>query len=203
VAQHRASFALITADSSTGTDSASHSRVSLGCARSHSELSHEFESVPIRGAYDHGGCLAYNSPIPQIHIKPALAIVLALALFFIGAVAHAKWITWNAAERPPVSLSDALVVATDTLKKEGKNFYCIQATLGRRITAADWELLFGAPDGSQLWVNVGADRSIELAKLALSTNRLSLGEAESTGSGTWSTLVLRRIHEAVRNPCSP
>lgn len=97
-------------------------------------------------------------------MKSAVIVVVALALFCIGTVAHAKWMTWNPAGKPPVSLSDALVVAADSLKKQEKEFYCIQATLGRRITAADWELLFGAADGSKIWVSVGADRSTEISK---------------------------------------
>jgi len=62
------------------------------------------------------------------------------------------------------ALKDALDIASASIKERDKDYYCIQAMLGQRITAADWELHFAATDGSQLWVNVGSDRSVVTSK---------------------------------------
>ena len=95
-------------------------------------------------------------------MKSAATILACIAALVLGTASHAKWINWKLTTKPPLALEEALDIASASLK--GKDYYCIGATLGRRVTAADWELHFAATDGYQLWVNVGADRSVVASK---------------------------------------
>ena len=90
-----------------------------------------------------------------------LCLILGIAL---GGVAAARYIQWKPAEKPPVLLPDALVLADAELTKKGGEYHCISATLAKTFTGGDWELRYSTAKGKSMWVSVGSDKSVRTSE---------------------------------------
>ena len=94
-------------------------------------------------------------------MKRFLTIV---SVFVLAAVAYASTAIWQSNKKPPVSLTEAVKLAADTLNKDGGDFYCLGADVMSGQTACDWYLNFGSTNGAKRWVEVGSDKSITVRK---------------------------------------
>ena len=92
------------------------------------------------------------------------AVVLSgVLLLCFGGAAFARYIKWKPEEKPPVSLSEALLLADAQILKREEKYHCVGATLAKTFTGGDWELQYGSPEGKSLWASVGSDKSVRLS----------------------------------------
>ena len=94
-------------------------------------------------------------------MKLLFTIGFALALVSI-AYARTKW--WQSNEKPPISLTEAVKLASEILNKGGEEFYCLRADVLSDRTKCDWYLDFGSTNGIPRWVAVGSDKSVIVRK---------------------------------------
>ena len=85
-------------------------------------------------------------------------IVLVLAAAIWTPVALGRYIAWIPTDPPPVSLQQALDLAGRELNDDA--YYCVGASLAKTFTGGDWELHFCTKQGKNMWISVGADKSI-------------------------------------------
>jgi hypothetical protein len=85
-------------------------------------------------------------------------IVLVLVAAISTPIALGRYITWKPADPPPVSLQEALALANKDLNDDA--YYCVAASLAKTFTGGDWELHYCTKQGKNMWVSVGADKSI-------------------------------------------
>jgi hypothetical protein len=99
--------------------------------------------------------------VSDINMKRLFIIV---SVFTIAAIAYASTAIWQSNQKPPVSLTEAVKLATDTLNKDGGDFYCLRADVMSGQTECDWYLDFGSTNGIKRWVEVGSDKSVIVRK---------------------------------------
>jgi hypothetical protein len=85
-------------------------------------------------------------------------ILILVAATFAGAA------IWQSNKKPTISLNEAVKLATDTLNKDGGDFYCLGARVMSGQTDCDWYLDFSSTNGGNRWVEVGSDKKVAVRK---------------------------------------
>ena len=85
-------------------------------------------------------------------------------LITLVSLAFASTSIWNPAKKPPLSLTEAVELASKTLSKDGGEFYCLGASICHSGGQCVWDLDFGSTNAGSRWVQVGADKSLQVRK---------------------------------------
>jgi hypothetical protein len=85
-----------------------------------------------------------------------------MAVFAVVAVVFANTAIWLRHEKPTISLTDAVKLTTDALNKKGDDFYCLRADILQSGGQCVWDLDFCSTNGTARWVEVGADKRVQI-----------------------------------------
>ena len=88
--------------------------------------------------------------------------LIIMAVFVVVAVAFANTAIWQRHDKPTISLADAVQLATDALNKKGSDFYCLRADILQSGSQCVWDLDFCSTNGASRWVEVAADKSVQI-----------------------------------------
>lgn len=92
-----------------------------------------------------------------------IASILTLCVLVSG-IAYAKRMAWKKSDEPPVRLVEAIKIAKTAIPMGGDiDYFCINATLAKTFSEADWELHFSSQEGKDIWVSVGSEKNTRIS----------------------------------------
>jgi hypothetical protein len=86
-------------------------------------------------------------------------ITMLTVCILISSIAYAKRVAWKKTATPPVRLAEAIKLAKASIPmRTDMDYYCINASLAKTFSEADWQLHFSSAEGKEVWVSVGSDK---------------------------------------------
>jgi hypothetical protein len=86
-------------------------------------------------------------------------VIIVLFLSFV-VLAFASTALWPLTRKPPISIVEAVNLATVVANKDGGDFYCLNAMVFQGRTGCDWSLQFHSTNGATRCLEVGADKTV-------------------------------------------
>jgi len=124
---------------------------------------------PMRGLHNYHfiPLLTGNHIIRSYREEKMKKILLILILSGLVGVSlcYAKRNAWKNTEIPPVRLEEAIKIAKGAIPmREHIDYYCINASLAKTFSEADWELHFSSEQGKEIWVSVSSDKQARISE---------------------------------------
>ena len=94
-------------------------------------------------------------------MKRLLTVSVLVALV---SLAFASTAIWSRTTKPPLSLTEAVELTSKALNKDGREFYCLGASIWRSGAQCVWDLEFCSTNAGSRWVQIGADKSLRVRK---------------------------------------